>query len=79
MTVRPSPRAALAALGALVLLLVPASPAAADAPRPTDYRSTVTDVSPALPEGAEVRVIGGDSLLELSLPAGHTAVVADYP
>ena len=81
MTPRPGPRAALAALGVLVLavLLVPASPAAADAPRPTDYRSTVTGVAPPLPAGAEVRVIGGDSLLELSLPAGHTAVVADYP
>ncbi|HWJ97749.1 MAG TPA: hypothetical protein VNQ33_06280, partial [Acidimicrobiales bacterium] len=79
MTRRPVPRAGLAALGALVLLLVSASPASADAPRPTDYRSTVTDVSPALPSGATVRVIGGDSLLELSLPKGHTAVIADYP
>ncbi|MGN6696506.1 MAG: hypothetical protein ACTHN0_20165 [Aquihabitans sp.] len=79
MTRRPVPRAVVAALGVLVLLAIPAAPAAADAPRPTDYRSTVTDVSPALPPGATVRVIGGDSLLELSLPEGHTATVADYP
>ena len=78
MTSGPAARAALGLLGALVLLAATAAPAAADAPRPTDYRSTVTEVSPALPDGAEVRVVGGDSLLELSLPLGHTAVVADY-
>lgn len=79
MTRRPTPRAALVALGVAVLLAVPAAPAAADAPRPTNYRSTVTDVTPALPAEATIRVIGGDSLLELSLPAGHTALIADYP
>lgn len=66
------------AVGALLVLVGTAAPAAADPPRPTNYRSTVTDVTPALPRGAEVRIIGGDSLLELSLPVGHTAIVADY-
>jgi hypothetical protein len=79
MTWRPVSRAVQVALGALVLLAVTATPAAADAPRPTNYQSTVTDVAPVLPPGATVRVVGGDSLLELSLPKGHTATVADYP
>ena len=72
-------RICAAVLGACTLLGLAAAPAAADPPRPTNYRSTVTNVTPALPVGAEVRVIGGDSLIELSLPPGHTAVVADYP
>ena len=69
----------LAALGALLLVGLAASPAAADPPRPTDYRSTVTRVRPSLPAGFEVRVVGGDSFLELTVPRGHTAAVADYP
>jgi hypothetical protein len=72
-------RLVAALLGALTLLGLAGSPAAADAPRPTDYRSTVVDVDPALPPGGAARVIGGDSLLELVIPRGHTAVVADYP
>ena len=78
MTPRAARQAAAAAVTVLVVLLGFAAPSAADAPRPTDYRSTVTDVSPALPAGATIRVIGGDSLLELSVPEGHTAEVADY-
>lgn len=76
---RVAVRFAAALLVAAAVQALPAGPASADAPRPTDYRSTVVAVSPALPRGAEVRVIGGDSLIELSLPRGHTAVVADYP
>ena len=78
MTPRAARQAAATAVTVLVVLLGFAAPSAADAPRPTDYRSTVTDVSPALPAGATIRVIGGDSLLELSVPEGHTAEVADY-
>lgn len=70
---------AATAVGALVLLGLGSAPASADPPQPTDYRSTVTEVNPALPAGAEVRVVGGDSLLELTLPSGHRAVVFDYP
>jgi hypothetical protein len=77
-TPAPTVRFAAALLGALTLLGFAASPADADAPRPTNYRSTVVDVEPALPPGAEVQVIGGDSLLELAIPRGHTAVVPDY-
>jgi hypothetical protein len=72
-------RVAHALLGALVLVGLAASPAAADPPRPTNYRSTVTEVDPALPPGVTIRVVGGDSLLELSVAPGHTALVADYP
>ncbi|MCU1370068.1 MAG: hypothetical protein JWO77_1262 [Ilumatobacteraceae bacterium] len=79
MTRPPATRLAGAVLGALVVIGLAATPAAADPPRPTDFRSTVTEVRPALPAGAEVRVVGGDALLELTIPAGHTAVVADYP
>ena len=79
MTVAPVVRLGAALVGAFALLGLTARPAGADPPRPTDYRSTILDVSPALPVGAEVRIVGGDSLVELSLPRGHTAVVADYP
>lgn len=72
-------RAGLALAGALLGLVLTASPAAADPPRPTDYRSTITEVSPPLPGGVDLRIIGGDSLLELSVARGHTAAVADYP
>ncbi len=75
---RPARRAALGVLVMVVLLGATAAPVAADAPRPTDYRSTITDISPALPPGAALRIVGGDSLLELTVPAGHTAEVADY-
>ncbi len=72
-------RSGLALAAAALVLLLTADPAAADPPRPTDYRSTITDVAPALPSGVELRIIGGDSLLELSVAEGHTAAVADYP
>jgi hypothetical protein len=78
MTHRAAGRIASAVAIAAVLLGL-GSPAAADPPRPTNYRSTVTDVAPALPEGARVRIVGGDSLIELAIPAGHTALVHDYP
>jgi hypothetical protein len=68
----------LAVLALLTIVAVPATPAAADAARPTDYRSTIVDVSPALPPGVAVRIVGGDSFLELSVPRGHTAEVRDY-
>src|SRR5690606_4375402 len=58
---RPVRRVGLGTLAVLLLLGATAAPAAADAPRPTDYRSTITDISPALPAGAALRIVGGDS------------------
>jgi hypothetical protein len=65
---------ALVALGALVLA---ARPAAADPPRPTDYRSTVTAVEPAA-GGVEAEVVGGDAFLELRVEPGHEVLVEGY-
>jgi hypothetical protein len=65
---------ALVALGALVL---GARPAAADPPRPTDYRSTVTAVDPAA-GGVEAEVVGGDAFLELRVDEGHEVLVEGY-
>ncbi len=59
---------------ALVALVGLAGPAAAVTPRPTDYRSTVQSIDPAAP--ITVRVIGGDTLLELQAAPGHEVVVA---
>ena len=66
------------AAAAIATVVLPARPAAADAPRPTDYRSEVLRVSPKLPPGMTVEVVGGDAFLELHVPRGHTAVVDDY-
>jgi hypothetical protein len=58
--------------------LVPATPAAADPPEPTNYRSEITSIDPSLPAGVELAVVGGDAFLELQVERGHTALVADY-
>ena len=46
-----------------------AAPAAADPPRPTDYRSTVTAVTPAA-DGVRAEIVGGDAFLELRVDEG---------
>ncbi|HEY3139524.1 MAG TPA: hypothetical protein VGJ86_00245 [Acidimicrobiales bacterium] len=66
--------AALLVLGWWVGL---AEPAAADPPRPTDYRSTITGTSPAS-DVIEVEVLGGDSFLQLRVDEDHEAVVLGY-
>lgn len=63
------------ALAGLALVLA-AGPAAADPPRPTDHRSTVT--AGASGDGFEVDVVGGDSLLRLRVDEGHEVVVLGY-
>lgn len=68
--------AAGAALVALIVMLT-SSPAAADPPRPTDYRTVVDAIEPPVP-GLVVQMIGGDSLLELRAPAGRTIAVIGY-
>ena len=72
---RPSVgRLAFALLAALVaggaLLAGSAAPAGAVAVRPTDMRSSVLSIEPAGP--IEVRIIGGDALVELTAEPGHT-------
>jgi hypothetical protein len=59
------------------VLVVGVAPVAADAARPTNYRSTVTGVTPAEPD-VVADVTGGDSFLRLRVAAGHTVVVLGY-
>ncbi|MEZ5248381.1 MAG: hypothetical protein R2713_03905 [Ilumatobacteraceae bacterium] len=63
-------------LATLLTLAFGASPAAADPPRPTDYRSEVVSISPAIP-GLEARIIGGDSFIELTT-SGQDVLVLGY-
>lgn len=81
---RPAaPRHGTRRAGVVALILVwawtvaSAAPAAADAPVPTDYRSTVTDITPGS-DVLDVTVIGGDAMLELRVDAGHEVVVNGY-
>ncbi|MCB1040639.1 MAG: hypothetical protein KDA94_14075 [Acidimicrobiales bacterium] len=71
-------RVLVGALAAILAVVVLADPAAADPPKPTNFRSTVLEVEPALPAGVEVRIVGGDAFLELRVPRGTTAMVPDY-
>lgn len=61
---------------ALLAVLVPARPAAADPARPGNVRSTVNSITDGAPVTAAVR--GGDSFLEVSVERGHEAIVEDY-
>jgi hypothetical protein len=56
---------------------LPATAAAADPPRPSDYRSTITRVHPTT-DAVEVSVTGGDAVLELRTEPGHEALVLGY-
>lgn len=80
MVTRRRPRiagpASALALGVATLVLG-ASPAAADPPRPTDFRSTVTAVAPDA-GAVDARVVGGDAFLELEVADGHEVVVRGY-
>src|SRR5215207_3006020 len=57
--------------------LAGARPAAADPPRPTDYRSRITAVDPA-PAGVDIDVVGGDAFLELTVDEGHEVTGGGY-
>jgi hypothetical protein len=70
-------RLAAAAAVALAAVVAGASPAAADPPRPTDYRSSVSSVEPPA-EGVEAAVVGGDAFLELRVDEGHEVIVEGY-
>jgi hypothetical protein len=60
-----------------LVALVRADPAAADPPKPTDYRSTVDGIEPTA-AGVKAQVVGGDAFLELTVDAGHEVVVHGY-
>ncbi|HEY5153495.1 MAG TPA: hypothetical protein VIJ47_02105 [Acidimicrobiales bacterium] len=66
--------AAMAVVGGLAWCS--AAPAGAVAVRPTDMRSSVVAVEPAAP--VEIRIIGGDALVELTVQPGHEVIVAGY-
>jgi hypothetical protein len=70
-------RIAASAVLAAALLVGTASPAAADAAGPTEYRAEVTAIEPAA-EGMDARIIGGDAFLELRVDPGVSAVVLGY-
>jgi hypothetical protein len=75
-TGRTQRRAAAGLLLGLLLVVVGAAPAGAITPRPTDDRSRVTGIDPGGVVAA--RVIGGDSLVEITVDRGHEVVVLGY-
>lgn len=65
-------------LGLLAMIVgLGAGTAAADPPRPTDYRSEVVSVTPPV-DGIEVEVVGGDSFLQIVVEPGIDVVVEGY-
>lgn len=65
------------ALAAAALVIGTAGPAAADAAGPSDYRSEVRGIEPAV-DGLAAEIRGGDSFLEITVERGHTATVEGY-
>lgn len=74
---RRARRALFAVIGGLGLVATIASPALADAPGPTDYRSEVRSVEPPTPT-VEAGIIGGDSFFELRVERGTEVKVVGY-
>jgi hypothetical protein len=65
------------ALGALVLVVLMASPASADPARPTNYQSEVTRLDP--PSAAvKADIVGGDSFIHIVVDPGHEVTVSGY-
>jgi hypothetical protein len=64
-------------VGALVVAVMVPGPAHADAPGPTDYRTTIVSVAPAT-DRVTVSIVGGDSFVELAVAAGSTVSVTGY-
>jgi hypothetical protein len=73
----PMARVARVAALAFGLLLLSASPAAADAAGPSDFRSEVTGIVPEV-DGVHAEIRGGDSFLELRVDEGITVIVEGY-
>ena len=74
-------RVARALLAGALLGVVPAAPAFADPPRPTDYRSEIVSITPEVDgfevDGIEVTIIGGDAFIELDA-GGREVTVPGY-
>ena len=62
---------------AALVVIVTAGPASADPAKPTEYTSIVQTMEPATP-GLSVKIVGGDSFLEVTADAGHEVVVFAY-
>lgn len=62
---------------ALTLVVLSATPAAADPAGPSDFRSDVTGIVPAV-DGIDASIRGGDSFLEITVEPGHTVMVEGY-
>lgn len=62
---------------ALATLALTASPAAADPPGPTDYRSEIEDIAPEV-DGITASIVGGDGFLMLEVDEGTTVEVPGY-
>ena len=78
MTRSPGRARARIVLGCVVgLLVLTASPAAADPPGPTNYRAEVQGLRPPV-DGVTAEVLGGDSFLQLRVAEGHEVVVPGY-
>lgn len=66
-----------AGLLGLAVVVLTASPATADPAGPSDFRSEVTGIVPAL-DAVDATILGGDSFLEVTVAAGHEVVVEGY-
>ena len=62
---------------ALGLSSIASGTAGADPAEPTNYRSNIVSIVPAITQ-ADVEVIGGDTFLSLTVDRGHEAIVPDY-
>lgn len=70
----------LATAFGLALLLVGGvvDAAGADPAKPTNFRSRIVSVTPPLPAGVELQVVGGDAFLDLRVEPGHRVTIPDY-
>lgn len=78
-TISPVVRLRVALIVGVVALLVgaPAVPVGADPARPTNDRSEVVAIEPALPS-IRVDVVGGDAFLRVQVEPGHTVEIPGY-
>jgi hypothetical protein len=60
-----------------LVVLVTAGPAGADPAKPTEYTSVVQRMDPVTP-GLTVKIIGGDSFLDVKVEPGHEVIVFAY-